>query len=129
MTRQELKEYIAEKYHTDGDMPWEGEEHEVFRHAGNKKWFALVMNIPKAKLGLKESGNVDILNVKCDTLMIGSFLGEEGFFPAYHMNKNNWITMALDGSADGEKIRLLLDMSYDMTAPAAKRKIKKDRKK
>ena len=36
--------------------------------------------------------------------------------PAYHMNKENWVTTALDDSASDEKIRMLLDMSYTATA-------------
>ncbi len=32
------------------------------------------------------------------------------------MNKEKWITAALDGSADSEKIKSLLDMSFDLTA-------------
>lgn len=123
MTRNELVEYISEKYHVDGDHPWSDEpQYTVFRHTANKKWFALIMEIPKNRLGLKEEGNIDIVNVKCDTLMIGSFRGEKGFYPAYHMSKTNWITIALDGSADDEKIRLLLDMSYDMTAPKIRKR-------
>ena len=30
-----------------------------------------------------------------------------GFFPAYHMNKEHWISAALDGSVDAE-LRALL---------------------
>lgn len=92
----------------------------VFRHAGNKKWFALIMSVPKEKLGLQGTELLDVVNVKCDSVMIGSLRMERGFFPAYHMNKGNWITIALDHSVDGEKIRLLLDMSYELTAPKSK---------
>ena len=30
---------------------------------------------------------------------------EPGIFPGWHMNKAHWLTVALDGSVDGEKIR------------------------
>ena len=36
------------------------------------------------------------------------------------MSKSNWITIALDGSVDDGKIKWLLDMSYDLTAPRRK---------
>jgi len=48
--------------------------------------------------------------------MIGSLLNEKGFFPAYHMSKSSWITIALDGSVDNEKIKWLIDISYALTA-------------
>lgn len=40
----------------------------------------------------------------------------------YHMNKENWITAALDGSAPEDKLRLVLDMSYNATAPKLRKK-------
>ena len=45
----------------------------------------------------------------------GSFREEAGMFPAYHMNKAHWLTIALDGSAEEEKLKFLLDMSYELT--------------
>ncbi len=78
------------------------------------------MSVAKEKLGICENGMIDILNVKCDPIMIGSLITENGFYPAYHMNKLNWITVALDGSADDEKIKFLLDMSFDLTSKKTK---------
>lgn len=78
--------------------------------------FALVMNIPVQKLGLPTDARIDIVNMKCDPLLIGSFRGLPGLFPAYHMNRENWITAALDGSAEDEIIKTLLDLSYHATA-------------
>lgn len=49
-------------------------------------------------------------------------IGLKQVFPAYHMNKNNWITLALDGSVDDSKTELLLDMSYEATVPKIKRR-------
>ena len=47
--------------------------------------------------------------------MLGSLLEEKSFYPAYHMNKEHWITICLDGSVDDEKILSLIDISYDLT--------------
>ena len=65
---------------------------------------------------------MDIVNLKCDPILIGSLRAEPGFYPAYHMNKENWITAALDGSAPEDKLRLVLDMSYNATAPKLRKK-------
>ncbi len=52
------------------------------RHKNNKKWFALVVESQcKKKLGLQEDKTVDVLNIKCDPMMIGSLRMKEGFFP------------------------------------------------
>lgn len=126
MNRESLIEYISDFYSTDAEFPWvRYPEYMVFRHSNNKKWFALLMNVPKEKLGLTGPGALDILNVKCDPIVIGSFRAEPGIYPAYHMNKESWISVALDGSVDDQKIKMLLDMSFDLTA--AKQKASKGR--
>ncbi len=125
MNKLELQKHIAETYSTFPDFPWESTpDAAVYRHENNRKWFALVMTIPKARLGLRSDGMIDIVNLKCDPLLIGSLRCEPGIFAAYHMNKDRWISVALDGSADDEQIKMLLEMSYDLTAVKARRRQK-----
>ena len=80
------------------------------------------MDVPKNKLGLEGADALDVVNLKCDPILIGSLRKESGIFPAYHMSKANWVSVALDGSVPDEQIKMLLDMSYDETAPKARRK-------
>lgn len=116
MIRSQLESYITENYNVAPDFPWvKYPDYAVFRHNGNRKWFALVMEIRRGKLGLSDEGMLDILNLKCDPLLIGSLRSAPGFFPAYHMNKESWITLALDGSVPEDQIKALLDMSYELT--------------
>ena len=63
----------------------------------------------------KVYGGHELVNLKCDPLLIGSLRAEAGFFPAYHMNKDRWITAALDAGADDDKLRFLLSLSFDAT--------------
>ena len=123
MNREELEAYILNHYSTEPDYPWaDTPRAAVFRHAGNRKWFALVMEVPRDKLGLLGTEKLDIVNFKCDPILIASLRGEPGIFPAYHMNKSSWITAALDGSVQTETIELLLDVSYELTKPKIRRK-------
>ena len=80
------------------------------------------MVVPYRTIGIKKAGDVDILNVKCEPIIMGSFRGKPGFCPAYHMNKDKWITILLDGSAKQEDIKALIAMSYTMTATKLRRK-------
>ena len=114
MTRQELFDWCRQQYGTEPDYPW-NDWNAVLRHIDNNKWYGVVLEVDQRKLGLADEGIVDILNVKCDPVMIGSLRMQNGFYPAYHMNKAHWLTVALDGSADGEKLKFLLDMSYELT--------------
>ena len=123
MKRDELETLISETYNADADYPWlKYPNYEVFRHSNNQKWFALIMDVPKDKLGLQGTELLDVVNFKCDPILSGSLRGEPGIFPAYHMNKEQWITVALDGSVSDDKIKMLLDMSYQATAPKARKK-------
>ena len=71
------------------------------------------MEISGEKLGLQ--GEVCVVNLKCDPLLIGSFRMEPGIYPAYHMSKAHWLTVLLDGAVADEKLKFLLEMSYDLT--------------
>lgn len=123
MNIKQLQQFISETYGIPPEYPWmKYPNYIVFRHSNNQKWFALIIDISKEKLGLPEKESINILNVKCEPLMIGPLQSETGIYPAYHMNKSNWITIALDGSVSDEKIKSLLDMSYTLTAKKVKNK-------
>lgn len=118
MNRSELEMYILENYAAQSDYPWLSHPgFEVFRHCGTKKWFALIMGIKGSLLGLPSDEIIDIVNLKCDPILIGSLLQSPGFFPAYHMNKENWVSVALGDSVPDEHLKLLVGMSFDATAP------------
>ena len=122
MNRNEFINYVQTAYGVKGDNPWQKDtESTVFRHIGNRKWFALVMRVKKHCIGVDCDEYIDIVNFKCDKVMVGSALGNNGFYPAYHMNKENWITAALDGSAREENIKFFLDLSFELTAPKIKK--------
>lgn len=126
MNREELEAYILEQYSTEPDYPWSDMPlAAVFRHVSNRKWFALVMEVPRDKLGLSGTAPLDVVNFKCDPILIASLRGEAGIFPAYHMNKASWITAALDGSVPRETIELLLDVSYELTKSKPRRETAK----
>ena len=116
MTRAELVAYLTDTYSVDGEYLFARyPSFLVFRHAGNRKWFAVIMDIPGKNLGLSGDGEISVVNLKCDTRLIGSFREEPGIFPGWHMNKAHWLTVALDGTVEDEKIRFLADMSYELT--------------
>lgn len=116
MNRQELAAWLTETYSTTGEYLFARyPSFQVFRHNGNRKWFAVIMEIPRKNLGLAGNGEISMVNLKCDTRMIGSFREEPGFFPGWHMNKAHWLSVALDGSVEDAKIRFLVDMSFNLT--------------
>ena len=116
MDRKQLLDYTRSRYGAEPEYLWANDPLAfVLRHQSNKKWFAVVLDVPRSRLGLPGEGTVDVLDVKCGPILGGSYIGRPGFLPAYHMNKEHWISILLDGSADDGDIRELLEISYDMT--------------
>ncbi len=115
MNREEIFEYVKEEYNTIPEYSWDKYPlYAVLKHSNNK-WYGIIMNISKEKLGLEGKDVVDIIDIKCSPEMIGSLRLSKGFLPAYHMNKEHWITILLDGSVEKEKIKQLIDLSYELT--------------
>ena len=124
--RAQVECYIEESYGVAPECLWKDSDAAAFRHPADKKWFGLVMpSIAWAKLCPEREGAVDVLNVKCDPVILPSLVDGRGLFPAYHMNKQHWLSIALDGSVPLEKIVWLIDASYMMTMKKAKRPGKK----
>lgn len=114
--RSEIFDYAEKQYNAKPDYPFERHRHyAVLRHLDSNKWFGLVMNVSKAKLGLKGEGEADILDIKCHPAKVEDLKTKPGFRPAYHMNKEHWLTVLLDGSISKQEIFALLDDSYDLT--------------
>ncbi len=116
MNRQNLAAYLTGTYGATGENLFARyPSFQVFRHAGNKKWFAVLMDIPRKNLGLEGDRSISVVNLKCDPRLIGSFREEPGIFPGWHMNKAHWLTVALDGTVEDETLTILVDMSYELT--------------
>ena len=116
MNRKQLDSYITEQYGTTPEFLWISQPtYAVYRHRNNNKWFAVIMEIPKSKLCIEQDNKVTVVNLKCDPLLIGALIKERGIFKGYHMNKNYWITVLLDGSVDSERIKWLLNISFNLT--------------
>ena len=116
MNRQELAAYLTDTYGTAGEHLFARYPNFlVFRHNGNRKWFAVIMDIPRKNLGLTGKGEISVVNLKCDTRLIGSFRDCRSIFPGWHMNKAHWLSVVLEAGMEDEKLKFLADMSYEMT--------------
>ena len=117
MTKQEFFEYCLHTYGTSPDYPFDEDfETAVLRHAENRKWHALVMKVSRRKFGFESDDVIDVVNLKIPTEMFGSFGASDGVYPAYHMNKKNWISVILDESIEDDKIKVLLEESYRLSS-------------
>lgn len=116
MNRTELTSFILEHFPCREDHPWEKyPDYATFKHLENGKWFALVAQISGQNLHLPFTAAVDFVNLKNDPDLITSLRQEPGILPAYHMNKEHWLTVLLDGSVDSELVKALVETSFELT--------------
>lgn len=115
-----LTRYILERFQVEPDFPWEKEAryqaYGVFRHASNRKWFALIMRVKRAVLD--KDGNpalVDVINLKIQPEHGDALHQLPGVYPAYHMNHKTWISVVLDDTQTDEVIMQWIDDSYRLT--------------
>lgn len=121
--RERIMRYMQDTYVTEAEYLWaDSPDSAVFRHPASRKWYAIIMSVLPERLGLPAGQALDVMNVKCSTIMIGSLLSEKGFLPAYHMNKNHWISILLNDIVPDDQIFPLLELSYDSVAPKRRKK-------
>ena len=122
MTKQSFFEYCLDVYGTSPDYPFDEDfETAVFRHADNRKWFALSMSVSRRKFGLDSDEMIDVVNLKLPIEMFGSFGKSDGVYPAYHMNKLHWISVLLPDAPD-DVVHFLLNASFEATKAKKKSK-------
>ena len=115
-TREDILAYVKKTFQTEPDYPWRRfPEYAVLRHGGNGKWYGLILNLPKARLGLEGEGNIDVINLKSDHVLDIIVNSASGALPAYHMNKKHWITLVLDGVFPDDELYGLIDESHGLT--------------
>ena len=90
--RERITQYIQDTYGTEAEYLWaDSPGNAIFRHSASKKWYAALMRVLPEKLGLTGVEALDVMDIKCSTIMIGSLLATKGFLPAYHCQRQSEI--------------------------------------
>lgn len=112
---EQIIRYVKEKYADAPEYLWaKFPGNAVLRRKDNSKWYAALLLLPKSKLGIESDEPVEIIDLRVDTQELGSLVDGRRYFPGYHMNKKNWVTICLDGSVGLEEILRRIDASYDL---------------
>lgn len=111
-TREEAIAYCKTFKNVIEDYPFRDANWALMRHKDNKKAFACIY---------ERQDNVWI-NVKCDPEWRDFWRGTyESVVPAYHMNKEHWNSIILDGTVPEEDVKKMIIESYGLTEPKKKR--------
>ena len=88
------------------DYPFRDPNWTVIRHRANKKVFAWIY---------EKDGRIWI-NVKCDPQWRDFFRSAfPSVVPGYHLNKEHWNSIILDGTVPEKEIRKMIGESYELT--------------
>ncbi len=108
--------YVKAKYDNDLEFLWKrSPKNAIWRNQNNRKWYGAVLVISKDKLKIESNEMVEILDLRYQKNDIKNIIDNYKIFPGYHMNKDNWITIILDGRVELEEIYQLIDNSYQLS--------------
>ncbi len=70
------------------------------------------------------------INLKCNTDLISDLRAKyTAVLPGYHMNKNHWNTVVVDGSLSKKELLKMIDHSYDEVVRGMTKKMQEELKK
>lgn len=108
-----LIEHVREKYGRELEFLWERfADSAVWRRGDTGKWFAVIMKIPRSKLGLNSDEPAEIIDLRLPPEEVPKLVDGKRYFAGWHMNKKHWYTIILDGSVGFEELCERIDVSY-----------------
>ena len=108
--------YVKERYNSTTVKPFKTNPDIKALVTIKNKWYALFLDVEYSKLQ-KDSlvdSKVKIINLKHLSSEISTVINNRNVFPAYHMNKNHWISVVLDNNIDIEYVKELIELSYNL---------------
>ena len=112
-----LVDFIREKFSDEPEFLWEKYPNfAVFRRKDNRKWYALIANVPKKYLKLGGDEEFEILNLRTEPEELDKIFDGEKYFRGWHMNKKSWLTLRLDETLTDEEIFSRLEKSYRLAS-------------
>lgn len=115
ITSKKVIKYIKSNYNDELEFLWKkSPNNAIVRRKDSAKWYAVFMTISKNKLGFASNKIVEILNLHLKPQKAEELIMTGKYFPAYHMNKNHWISVLLDENTDYAELCKLVDESYTL---------------
>ena len=112
-----IRVHIQSKFGSEPEFLWKDTpDCAVFRNQESGKWFGIIINIPYTKIDNQKSGSVEVINIKLYENEIQDLIhNKSGYYPAWHMNKQKWISIALDETVNDEEIMEHIEESFGYT--------------
>lgn len=112
---KEIIAYANKNYGDKLEFLWEKSPNiAVLRRQDSKKWYAVIFDMPKNKLGVKSDEIINIIDIRIEPEKSKQLIDNISIFEGYHMNKKHWLTICLDNSVKSSTILELLSKSYEL---------------
>ena len=95
------------------EEPFRDPKWTVIRHKANRKVFAWIFE-KDGHIWINVKGDPEWRDVRRDAYA--------SVLPAYHMNKEHWSSVILDGTVPVKEIKQMIAESYELTKPRLKRR-------
>ncbi len=122
--RKTVLEFVSNEYGVSPEYLFKDDLYTAVLRHPNGKWFGVIMRVKRDRLGIYGDGYVDIINVKNHPELISNLVLADEFLPAYHMNKEKWISVILDGRVEKGMLFSLIDDSFNIIGQKTKNKRK-----
>jgi len=112
---QLLIDYVRSAYGDELEFLWtKFPDNAVWRRKDNEKWYGAILTVVGKKIGLETDKIVEIIDLRMTKEQKEEILSHDGYYPGWHMNKNSWYTIVLDGSVPDDELICRLDESYEL---------------
>ena len=112
---QAVMTHVEQTYGDQLEFLWKKfPKNAVWRRADTHKWYAVLLTVQRQKLGFDSAEEVTVLDMRAQPEVVEQLVDNVTYFPGYHMNKRNWLTIILDGSVPMPTIVARLQASYQL---------------
>ena len=116
-------DYVRKTYNDELQHLWEKfPENAVFRRKDTQSWYGALLVLSRKKLGFDDDEIVDIIDLRMRPEDASELIDGKSYLPGYHMNKQHWLTIVLDGSVPTDEIFKRIDESYELATKTKKSK-------
>lgn len=116
--------HIGEHFNAAPEFLWKNfPQYAIFRRSDNRKWYAVIMRVPKKFLHLGGNDEFEILNLRIVPEELDKLVDNEKYFRGWHMNKRSWMTLRLDDTLTDDELLTRLEQSYRMAGNKSARRL------
>lgn len=119
--KEDILKYVSEQYDTNPEYLFlKHPDIAVLRNTRTNKWYGVIMNVEKRKLGINEDGYMNVINLKGNPEFNSIIRSQKHIIAAYHMNKKHWVTVLIDHDFPQSELYEMIDWSYELTSKKKK---------